>query len=77
MEAGQLMNSRMDVLKEAYTLFVKMIEKYASEQNLPENDKNKLIDLAKKAYQEKVAEYYISGRLSKLNSSAFVQGRNL
>jgi hypothetical protein len=68
MATSQLTNTRMDVLKEAYGLFIKMIEKYASEQNLPKNDKDKLIGLAKKAYLEKMAEYYLAGRLSKLNS---------
>ncbi|MDR1202247.1 MAG: hypothetical protein LBL58_11580 [Tannerellaceae bacterium] len=68
MATSQVTNTRMDVLKEAYGIFVKMIEKYASEQNLSANDKDKLIGLAKKAYQEKMAEYYFVGRLSKLNN---------
>ncbi len=59
---------KMEVLEEAFNSFLDIINEYASQQSLSEEDKKQLLKLVEDAYVNKKIEYFLDERLSKFSS---------
>ena len=54
----------MEVLEEAFNSFLDIINEYASQQDLSEEDKKQLLKLVEDAYVNKRIEYFLNERLT-------------
>ncbi len=59
---------KMEVLEEAFNSFLDIINEYASQHNLSEEDKKQLFKLVEDAYVNKKIEYFLDEKLSKFSS---------
>jgi hypothetical protein len=61
-------NFRINILEEAFSSFIDIVSTYASQHNLPEEDKRQLLKMITDAYVDKKLEYFLGDRLNKLGS---------
>ncbi|GAB6010685.1 hypothetical protein [Viscerimonas tarda] len=59
---------KVKTLEEAFNSFVDIINTYASQHDLPEDDRKQLLRMVTDAYCDKKIEYFLEDRLNKFGS---------